>query len=333
MGSLFNLSGSKPRSEAGKAIASKAAARKPGLGASGKSSLFSGGLASSALKTGADGTKMSDETFERLRKFIYDKCGIYFTDNKKYLLEGRISKRLIAKKLRSYDEYVDYLTKTENRVEIDDLFQAITINETFFYRAQQQYEAFEKILVPEIIKRKVANGETKPTIRIWSAASSSGEEAYTLALIIRDRLRYRHPNVSFQIFASDIDNGILEKARAAKYKDYAIRNVPKSQLDTYFTKEGNLYVLKNEVKRIVRFSQVNLFDSAAMRKIVNTDVIFCANVLIYFDTKAKQKVVSHLFNSLNKGGYLFIGYSESLHGVSKAFKLIHLPKSMAYYKE
>ncbi len=98
-------------------------------------------------------------------------------------------------------------------------------------------------------------------------------------------------------------------------------------------KKDGFYLLNNEIKQYARFSQVNLFDTAAMRKIVQCDVVFCANVLIYFDVKAKQKVVSHLYNSLNRGGYLFIGYSESLHGVSKAFKLIHLSKAMAYFKE
>jgi len=277
--------------------------------------------------------EMSDPTFDNLRMFIYDKCGIYFTDSKKYLLEGRIAKRLIALKLPTFESYLAFLKNDILRKELDNLFETITINETYFYRAQQQFEAFEKILIPEIIQNKIKMGETRPTFRIWSAASSSGEEAYTLALIIHENLRLKYPNVTFQILASDIDKNVLESAREATYKDYAIRNVPQAQLDKYFVKKDNTYQLKNDIKKYVKFSQLNLFDSEAMRKVTSCDIIFCANVLIYFDTKAKQKVVSNLYNSLNKGGYLFIGYSESLHGISKAFKLIHLPKAMAYFKE
>jgi len=277
--------------------------------------------------------EMSDEVFSTIRKFIYDKCGIYFMDNKKYLLEGRITKRLIALKLRTYDDYIAFLRKDITRKELDMLFEAITINETFFYRAQHQYEAFEKIIIPELVDKKRKNKLIKPTIRIWSAASSSGEEAHTLALIIHERLRLRYPDVTFQILGTDIDNAIIEKAKTAVYKDYAIRNVPKDQLAKYFVKTDNAYALKKDIKKYVRFSQVNLFDDFAMRKIRDCDVIFCANVLIYFDAKAKQKVVSNLYNSLHQGGYLFIGYSESLHGVSKAFKLIHLPKALTYCKE
>lgn len=277
--------------------------------------------------------EMSDKTFDDLRMFIYDKCGIYFTDSKKYLLEGRIAKRLIALKLPTFESYLAFLKNDILRKELDNLFETITINETYFYRAQQQFEAFEKILIPEIIQNKIKKGETRPTFRIWSAASSSGEEAYTLALIIHENLRLKYPNVTFQILASDIDKNVLDSARDATYKDYAIRNVPQAQLDKYFVKKDNTYQLKNDIKKYVKFSQLNLFDSEAMRKVTSCDIIFCANVLIYFDTKAKQKVVSNLYNSLNKGGYLFIGYSESLHGISKAFKLIHLPKAMAYFKE
>lgn len=277
--------------------------------------------------------EMTGGEFQEFRTYIYDKCGIYFTDSKKYLLEGRITKRLIALKLNSFRDYITLLKKDIKRLELDNLFESITINETFFYRAIHQFEAVENILIPELIKKKIAAGQARPTIRLWSAASSSGEESYTLALIIHDRLKRKYPNVTFQILASDIDQKVIQNAKLGVYKQYAIRNIPPDQLRRYFDKKENEFHLKNEIKKYVKFTQINLFDTIAMRKIVNCDIVFCANVLIYFDVQAKQKVVSHLYSSLNKGGYLFIGYSESLHGISKAFKLIHLPKAMTYFKD
>lgn len=275
--------------------------------------------------------EMSDNTFKELREVIYKLCGIYYTDSKKYLLEGRIAKRLVANKLKTYEEYTNFLKSSSGRNELNDLFEVITINETYFFRAPQQFDAFENILVPEIIKNK--SGYNKNVFRIWSAASSSGEEAYTTAIIILERLKRQFPQVQFQILGSDINNNVLEIARKGIYKEYAIRNVPPDLLKKYFTQQGNTYIVNDEVKRMVKFMNVNLYDSQQMRAISSCDVIFCANVLIYFDIPSKQQVVSHLYNSLNKGGYLFIGYSESLHGISKAFKLVHLPKAMAYLKD
>lgn len=274
---------------------------------------------------------MSDDTFNNLRDLIYKISGIYYTTSKKYLLEGRIAKRVSARGLDTFEDYIEYLKSPNNKDELKPLYDAITINETYFFRAEQQFEAFEKIIVPEIMELK--QGIPAPIFRIWSAASSTGEEAYTLAIIILERLKPRFPHVTFQILASDINESVIEAARTGIYKEYAVRNIPPAYLNKYFTKQVNTYVLNDQVKRMVKFMNVNLYDSNQMRMITSCDVIFCCNVLIYFDIPSKQKVVSYLYNSLNKGGYLFIGYSESLHGISKAFKLVHLPKAMAYKKE
>jgi chemotaxis protein methyltransferase CheR len=281
---------------------------------------------------GSSSMEMSDKTFEEFREWIYQKSGIYYTDSKKYLLEGRVARRLSANRINSYEEYLNKLKLNRgDKEELDRLYEAITINETYFYRAPNQFDAFQNILIPEIIENK--KNEVAPTIRIWSAASSTGEEAYTLAIIINENLKRKYPGVKFQIIGTDINMEVLETARKGIFKQYAIRNIPEPLLRRYFTQQQNSYILNDEIKRMVKFAQVNLYDSSAVRQISGCDIIFCANVLIYFDNTSKQKVVSNLYNSLNRGGYLFIGYSESLHGVSRAFKLIHLPKSMAYKKE
>ena len=274
---------------------------------------------------------LSDEVFDKFRASIYDLCGIYYSENKKYLLEGRISKRIIELDLSSYQEYLTMIRNPVNRDELTSLFDAITINETYFFRANHQFEALENIVIPEIIESK--KNKFKKIVRIWSAASSSGEEAYSMAIMIQDRLSKKYPNVEFQILASDINKTVIDNARKGIYKEYAIRNIEKPLLEKYFTKNGNSYILSEKIKSMVKFTKINLYDDSQMRQVSGCDVIFCCNVLIYFDIPSKQKVITHLFDSLNRGGYLFIGYSESLHGISRAFKLIHLHKAMTYKKE
>ena len=275
--------------------------------------------------------EMSDSMFEEFRNEIYKLCGIYYTESKKYLLEGRIAKRLSINRLSRFEDYLRLIRSGNNREELERLFEAITINETYFYRAPQQFEVLENIIIPEILeKRKFL---PNPTFRIWSAASSSGEEAYTLALMVLESLKFKYPKVQFQIVGSDINQSVVEAARKGIYKEYAVRNIPQHLLLKYFKQDGNNYILSEEVKKLVKFTNVNLYDANQVKTMSQCDVIFCANVLIYFDLPSKQQVVTYLYNALNKGGYLFIGYSESLHGVSKSFKLVHLPKAMAYQKE
>ncbi len=275
--------------------------------------------------------EMTDSEFKEFRDEIYKLCGIYFTESKKYLLEGRILKRMAANNIKTFSEYIRLIRNPLKKDELDRLYEAITINETYFFRAPQQFEALENIIVPEILANK--KNTVMPSFRIWSAACSTGEEPYTLALIVLESLRHKYPNVSFQIVGSDINQSVLETAKQGIYKEYAIRNIPKPLLSKYFKQEGNLYHLSNDVKKLVKFININLYDPNQVKLVSQCDVIFCANVLIYFDLPSKQQVVSYLYNALNVGGYLFIGYSESLHGISKSFKLVHLPKAMAYQKE
>lgn len=273
--------------------------------------------------------ELSDETFIKFRNFVYEKSGIYFNESKKYLFESRIEKRLAALKMRSYEEYLQFLQNPNNVEELHQLYDAITINETYFFRAPQQFEAVEKIIVPELVQLKQGKSNY---IRFWSAASSTGEEAYTIAIIVNEYLKPRYPWITFQILASDINTQVIEFARRGIYKEYAVRNVPPHLLAKYFKNNGMTYELSEEIRKMVRFANINLYDEKAVKTITGVDIIFCANVLIYFDIPSKQKVVSYLYDVLNPDGYLFIGYSESLHGISKAFNLIHLPKALAYKK-
>ncbi len=289
------------------------------------------GISSGSKALSVTGNEMSKDEFDKMRDLIYNLSGIYFTENKKYLLESRVSKRIKANNMVSFSQYIYFLQTMYGRKELDALFEAITINETFFYRVPQQFEALENTIIPQLIKMK--SHLPNPTIRIWSAATSTGEEAYTLAIIVLEKLKPLYPDVDFKIIGTDINNAVLELARRGIYKEYAVRNMPDSWFSKYFVKDSNKYYLKNEVKNMVEFKTINLYDSKAVQSIPPCDVIFCSNVLIYFDVPSKQKVISGLYKVLNKGGYLFVGYSESLHGISEAFRLVHLLKTMAYQKD
>lgn len=294
---------------------------------------FNGLASRPAFKTvvSDNSVSLSSTTFERWRSYIYSNCGIYFQDNKKYLLESRLLKRLNSLNLKSYEEYFDYINSGAGRLsEQKQLFEAITINETYFFRNQPQLDALSQKIIPELIKQKESGFNKK--IRIWSAASSSGEEAYSIAILINELIKPKFPQIQFEIIGTDISYDVIQKAKSGIYKEYSIRNTPVFYLRKYFKKDRNHFVLDSKIKSMVRFNELNLYDNVRMRTINNYDIVLCANVLIYFDMSSKIQVVNHLYNSLNKNGYLFIGYSETLHGISQAFKVVSFPKTIAYKK-
>ena len=276
--------------------------------------------------------KLSDKAFEEWRKFIYDLCGIYFQDNKKYLLESRLQKRMNFLGVKTFEEYLDYVRFNINRsAELKYLYEVITINETFFFRNQPQLDALVSSVIPDLMNNPAKLNKSK--IRVWSAASSSGEEAYSVAILFQELIKPKYPHLSIEIVGTDINHAVVETAQKGIYKEYSIRNAPAYHLKKYFKNDNGKYILDDKIRNMVTFKVLNLYDEAAMRAMMSFDVIYCANVLIYFDQVSKTKVVSQLYNSLIKGGYLFIGYSETLHGISKAFKLVSYPKTIGYKKE
>ena len=273
---------------------------------------------------------LSDEMFDQMRSFIYDKTGIYFQDNKRYLLESRVGRRLSALKLPGFAAYYGELRKGSLNGELKDLVNAITINETFFFRNVPKFDILENELIPEIIERRAKEG--KHNVRIWSAACSTGDEPYTIALIVKERLQRRYPNVRFEIVGTDINTEVLDKARAGIYGEYAVRHVPPAVMRKYFTEDGARFRLSPEICQMVRYHHVNLSDRAGMMRMRGVDLVLCANVLIYFDNQAKQRVVSSIYNNLNAGGYLLVGFSETLYGVSQSFQSVRFDKTIAYKK-
>ncbi|MEJ2182578.1 MAG: protein-glutamate O-methyltransferase CheR [Nitrospirota bacterium] len=269
--------------------------------------------------------ELSEATFQLYSEFIYDKTGIHIPLTKKYLVENRLIKVLEEYNLQSYDELFHLVRYTPNGKLCVRLFDAITTNETFFFREPQQFD----VLVESIVSRVIQYKKGCQDVRIWSAACSTGEEPYTVSLVMREK----RPFVKADILGSDISRGALEAARRGVYNSYAVRNVPEAYMKKYFTQQGqDAFALNPEAKGSVRLTDINLMDGARRPELENMDVIFCRNVLIYFDDRAKQRAVSILYDSLRPGGFLFIGSSESLHNVTRAFRPVTFDKVLVYEK-
>lgn len=276
--------------------------------------------------------KLSTETFNLLRDVIYSKCGIYFADTKKYLLETRLARRLEEKNLKSFEDYYYMLMYDRDKErELANLFNSVVTNETSFFRDPVQLGAFGKGVVPKIVEAREKAGSR--TIRVWSAACSTGEEPYTLAMMLVEA-GLAAKGWTIDILGSDISDNVLKSANSGRYEKYSLRNTPEKYLKKYFTEAGGgeNYLVNPSVKGLVRYRKINLMDSIQTRMIKGVDVVFCRNVLIYFDDASKKKAVSHLYDSLNKGGYLFVGFSESLHNVTRLFRPESIERSVVYKK-
>lgn len=274
-------------------------------------------------------TRLTEKAFDDLRTFIAEQTGIHFRDNKRYLLESQVGRRLKALGVPSFEEYVRLIRNGRQSSELPHLVNAVTINETFFFRHPHQYQALATELIPELV-------EARPNlnrIRIWSAACSTGDEPYTLAIILKEQVQPRFPQLRFDIVGTDINTDVLDTAREGVYGSYAVRNISPTLLRKYFQPEQDRYHLSPTIRNMVQFKRINLTDHRSMRTMRNFDIVLCANVLIYFDEHVKQQVTADLYSSLTSGGYLFVGTSETLHGVTRAFQPVRLDKTIVYQKE
>jgi len=274
--------------------------------------------------------RLSNETFTLLRDIIYARCGISFSDAKKYFLETRLVRRLEELSLKSFEDYYYFLTYDRERErEMLNLLNSIVTNETSFFRDMPQLEAFRRGVVPKALLEKEKNNGR--TFKLWSAACSTGEEPLTLAMmLLEDGLALK--GWSIDILASDISDNVLRPAASGVYEKYTLRNTPENYLKKYFQPSGESYEVTKKVRDLIRYRKINLIDKLEMRMVRGIDIIFCRNVLIYFDDNSKKKVISHLYDSLNKGGYLFVGFSESLHSITRLFRPVSIERSVVYQK-
>lgn len=292
------------------------------------SSLFANKTVSPLQKS----LKVTDEEFTQLRDFIYKESGIFIAENRKYLIENRLSNRLKELNLKNFGEYYYYLRFDPRRKdELAKLFESITTNETSFYRNPPQLQVFQDIILKKVLDKLRAERTRK--LRIWSAGCSTGEEPYTLAIMLHEVLKSEINTWDIKINAMDLSLAVLASARAGVYTDYALRTTPKEIVAKYFIPKGTQFEVKPELKKLIHFQQGNLSDRLGLKRLERSQIVFCRNVIIYFDDEMKKQVISSFYDNLLPGGYLFIGHSESLHNISRSFKPEYHPGAIVYLKE
>jgi chemotaxis protein methyltransferase CheR len=259
---------------------------------------------------------LSQEDFEYLAQLIKQCNGLSLAIDKMYLIESRLLP--LAKKWNFPDlsSLVEKLrTLTADQSIINDISNAMTTNETLFFRDLKPFEALQKEILPKLAKARTA----RKHIRIWCAAASTGQEPYSIAMILMEE-KAKYPDFTFEIFATDINKDIMTRAEEAVYSQFEVqRGLPIQYLVRYFTQEGDRWKLKDSIKNMVTYRLFNLLDDPT--PFGHFDVIFCRNVLIYFDLPTKIKIVNHLASILTQDGYLLLGGAEAMLGISDKFKI------------
>jgi len=270
---------------------------------------------------------LSDELFNKFIKLIYKKTGIYYEYNKKYYVEKRIEKCAEQLAVDNLHDYYMMLKFSDDTAEFDRLINELTVNETYFFRDFPQLRNFAEDVLPIVVREK----GSRKKLKIWSAACSSGEEPYTLSIILQEMLE-NPEEWDIDILASDINTEVLKCARVGLYESRAVRDVPPEYLKKYFTCRQDKYRINMNARKYVTFKRINLMDENEMSSIVGCDFIFCRNCLIYFNDESRKKVLSSFYESLNPGGFIFLGYSESVGRFSSAFEVQRIGDTIVYSK-
>ncbi len=257
--------------------------------------------------------ELKDSEFNMFREIVYRESGINLTDRKKALMQSRLMRRLRETSMRDYNEYYDFLNDNYDS-EIVNFINCITTNKTDFFREPKQFEYLEEVILPDM------RAAGKEEIRIWSAGCSTGEEPYTIAVTLLDFFRDRQ--VDIKILATDIDTAVLESAREGIYPEESLARVDPGMIRSYFDigrgdKKG-LYRVKNFVKDRIYFRRLNLqLEAYPMKR--KFDIIFCRNVIIYFDKPTQYRLFERFHRHLGDDGHLFLGHSETTGGRSDLF--------------
>ena len=287
--------------------------------------------APSITRGSAPSGAMPNPHLVKIRDLIYQVAGIFQPDNKLRLLEDRCGKRMQTLGVSMLRDYYDCLTvKPIRQAELVALLNEITIGETCFFRNQPQLEALRNIVLTRIVEAR--SKLPLRHLKIWSAGCSTGEEPYTLSMMLLEELAGRLKGWTFEIVATDLNERSVAYAKQGIYGAYSTRNLPPLYKEKYFIASGENLQVNTEVKARVNINRVNMLDDSRMAFLKGMDLILCCNVLIYFDVISKRRVIQHFYNNLLPHGYLFLGHSESLYGVNDDFRLVHLPSATAYVK-
>lgn len=269
---------------------------------------------------------ISEDDLKKVRDLIYKETGMLFGESKNYYLKSRIEQRLKELEIDNHHEYLEQLMTSTSKAEVQDFVERITINETYFFRDFPQLQGFAEKVLPHYINERNC---TSNKIRIWSAACSTGEEAYTLSIILQEMLEKGWKS---EIKATDIDREVLNKAKRGLYSTRSMKDTPTPYKEKYFTRDGDKFKVNKAYFKDVTFDQLNFMDRFGMLRMRDFDFIFCRNVLIYFTDDSRKKVVNRLYDALKPGGYLFLGHSESIGRITGAFNLKNIEGFLCYQK-
>jgi len=271
------------------------------------------------------------EEFVRFRDYLYRRTGMYFDESKRYFVDRRILDRMRATGSDSFTTWFAHLRFDASSEEYQAIVNALTTNETYFFRESYQFDAMVGGLLDEIVAQRRREAAGTPTLRIWVMPSSTGEEAYSIAITLLERWDAIQ-QIDVELVGSDIDTDVLERARQGCYSPRSVQNVPKELLTRYFEPlpDGAMQVCE-DLRQSVDFDRANLTNLPPGRY-RNFDLIFCRNLLIYFDQTSRQQAAQALFDALRPGGFLFLGHSESMSRVSSLFRVRKLAHSIAYQK-
>lgn len=268
------------------------------------------------------GQFLTDQEFEQYKTIIYDESGITFSNVNRPVLESRIKERLRLRELDSAEVYFQIIKK--DRKEMDHLLDSVTTNLTHFFREDNHFKALRESILDEIAKRKSSNKR----IKVWSAGCSTGEEPYSIAITLLEHLPDAE-NWKIDILASDISLKSLMVAKEGFYHKDKVKNIPPNYLSKYFEPFNEGYKIIDKIKNLIRFDYHNLkFDNGER----DIDLVFCRNVIIYFDRQAQIEVIKKFSVCSNDNCYLFIGHSESLFGMNTDYKFNKIGNACVYRK-
>ena len=264
-----------------------------------------------------------DSDYEFIRQLVYQRSRINLGSDKRELVVARLNKRLRATNIDSISDYCRFLQEKSNEDELANLIDVISTNHTYFFREDEHFKFLMQNILPEMLRRR--SSENWPYCNIWSAASSSGEEPYTIAITLAEFFRKNPSDWRWHIEATDISHRILQKARIGVYREEALQKMPAELINRYFQKgfgpqDGN-YRVRSEVAETVTFRQLNLLESEPPGKEA-FQVIFCRNVMIYFDHPTQTELINRLSRRLVPGGYLLVGHSESLTAIKHPLLMV-----------
>jgi chemotaxis protein methyltransferase CheR len=270
---------------------------------------------------------ISQDDFLKFQEYFYRKTGIRFEDTKRYFVDKRLVERMGHTGSANFRAYFSKLRFEADGTELQALVNLMTVNETYFFREEYQFDCLVNSILPEIVARR----KDRSPIRIWALPSSSGEEAYTIAMCLIERW----PGIDshdVEIISSDIDTNILTQARAGLYSARSTMHVPESYLRKYFKKTAAGFQIDDALRNAVEFTRVNLQDPSDVKPYRNFDVIFCRNLLIYFDDVSRKQAAETFYDALQPGGFILLGHSESMSRISSLFRVRKFEDAIVYQR-